>query len=81
MIDLKPYGAFIEYTIRPLIEEIRRLCKDTGIPFDEKKFASLLNVAAHFHFQHMLLGGVVQMVVTAMLCTTAIYLVRCTISA
>ena len=25
MIDLKPYGAFVEYTIRPLIEELKQV--------------------------------------------------------
>lgn len=25
MIDLKPYGGFIEYTIRPLIEKLKEL--------------------------------------------------------
>ena len=25
MLDLKPYGAFIEYTIRPLIEELKQV--------------------------------------------------------
>lgn len=28
MIDLKPYGAFIEYTIRPLIGELKWLLKE-----------------------------------------------------
>ena len=25
MLDLKPYGAFIEFTIRPLIEELKQV--------------------------------------------------------
>ena len=33
MLDLKPYGAFIEFTIRPLIEELKqiRIIKDVDV--------------------------------------------------
>ena len=45
MIDLKPYGAFIENTIRPLISELDRL----GLRLDEKSLNSAILKAGIFH--------------------------------
>lgn len=50
MIDLKPYGAFIEHTIRPLFEESEtfvKLVKDYGITIDD--FRALMKKVAVLH--------------------------------
>lgn len=45
MFDLKPYGAFVENTIRPLIGELDRL----GLRLDEKSLNKALFKAGIFH--------------------------------
>lgn len=45
MIDLKPYGAFIEHTIRPLLGETYRLLEEfdkRGIPLNGYMIATIL---------------------------------------
>ena len=45
MFDLKPYGAFVENTIRPLINELDRL----GLRLDEKSLNQAIMKAGIFH--------------------------------
>jgi len=50
MIDLKPYGAFIEHTIRPLFEASEtfvKLVKDYGITIND--FRALMRKVAILH--------------------------------
>jgi hypothetical protein len=45
MFDLKPYGAFVENTVRPLIAELAQL----GLRLDEKSLNSAIWKAGIFH--------------------------------
>lgn len=81
MIDLKPYGVFIEHTIRPLLDEIRHLfreLRDNGVILNVTQLEAILKTACRFHLQHMALHFITKITVTAALCATAIYIVRCT---
>ena len=45
MIDLKPYGAFIENTIRPLFEELRYIldvANNDGLKITEENISKIL---------------------------------------
>ena len=45
MLDLKPYGAFIENTVRPLLEEFRRVLREVeeaGLPVNQESLEHLL---------------------------------------
>jgi len=42
MINLKPYGAFVEYTIRPLIKDLKKLSKKAGLIITDKTIYHIL---------------------------------------
>ena len=42
MIDLKPYGAFVEYTIRPLISELKILMERGGLTISDRTIYMIL---------------------------------------
>lgn len=42
MIDLKPYGAFIEYTVRPLLEEVKVVLDKSGMKLSESTLIEML---------------------------------------
>lgn len=70
MIDLKPYGAFIEHTIWPLIEETRSLLQEfdkRGIPLNGYMIATILL----FHIITNVITVFGQMACTAIACYTA----------
>ena len=67
-MDLKPYGAFIEHTARPLIEEATILLKEIARTGMEKK-----DIQAFFKklaFLHVL--GIVLDTLKAIICTAII---------
>lgn len=63
MFDLKPYGAFIENTIRPLIEELDRL----GLRLDDKSLNQAILKAGIFHVISTLLNIVRDVIVVLVL--------------
>lgn len=81
MIDLKPYGAFIEFTIRPLLQEIINIFASLrpGINLNEEKLARILANAAKLHFQHMILDFITKITVTIIMSATIIWMVKWTI--
>ena len=59
MIDLKPYGAFLEHTIRPLIEEFKWLLiemEKKGLKVDQESLSHLLQQAAKQHLLSTLIN-------------------------
>lgn len=59
MIDLKPYGAFIEYSIRPTFEEVNRLIdrlEKQGFQFNNENVRSLLKYLSHIYLQSLIVN-------------------------
>mgnify|MGYP001611067751 FL=1 len=73
MFDLKPYGAFIENTIRPLLEEIRLILsdlEDKGIKIDESRIESLIKRIANYHFKVILTQSITGVILCGLICLT-----------
>lgn len=69
MSELKPYGAFVEYTCRPLIEE----CKEMLTMFDERGIKlnkDLFKALILAHFSHVLIDFIKTLLIGAMICLT-----------
>lgn len=56
MMDLKPYGAFVENTIRPLLAEIKVLLDEYG--FDVPKWTKLVRLVGWFHLGQTLIKSI-----------------------
>jgi len=72
MIDLKPYGAFIEHTIRPLFEESEmfvKMVKDYGITIDD--FRTLTKKVAILHIFCIIIDMIKTITCTAIIGFTA----------
>jgi len=67
MIDLKPYGAFLEYSVRPLIEEL----KDLINLCDKKKIKPDFKLLCDLHFATILLDTFKTIFIAFMVCGTA----------
>ena len=65
MIDLKPYGAFIEHTIRPLIEELGLLCDRYQIRSVDCNFA--IRKLAKIHIISTLVEAIKTVICTAII--------------
>ena len=74
MIDpLKPIGAFIENTIRPLLGEFKWFfeeCEKKGIPINETNLRSIVDYVARAHFRTVLLGCAQAVLITGIICLT-----------
>ena len=73
MFDLKPYGAFIENTIRPLLEEIRLILsdlEDKGIKIDESRIESLIKRIANYNFKVILTQSITGVILCGLICLT-----------
>jgi len=68
MIDLKPYGGFIEYTIRPLIKELEKF----GFKYDEKLFIALIKL----HISSKVIDAIVSLASVVFVCYTAYWISR-----
>lgn len=75
MIDnLKPYGAFVENTIRPFLGEIRTLLdefKAAGIHVNENKLKEFCWAAFKVQTQHLIFQTITQISIVAIICFTA----------
>ena len=81
MIDpLKPLGAFIENTIRPLLGEFKWFfeeCEKKGIPINETNVRDICRTVARAHFRTVLFGCAQAVLITLIICATwIIYSVR-----
>ena len=73
MLDLKPYGAFIENTVRPLLEEIRLILSEfdkRGIKLDESRIKVLLKEVANYHFKVILTQSITGVIICGLICLT-----------
>lgn len=74
MLDpIKPIGAFIENTIRPLLEEFKWFfdeCDKRGIKLNESNIRSVVDYVARAHFRTVLLGCAQAVLITVVICLT-----------
>lgn len=74
MIDpLKPLGAFIENTIRPLLGEFKWFfeeCEKKGIPINETSVKRLVDFLTMAHIRVCILNLVQSVVVCVLICLT-----------
>lgn len=71
---LKPYGAFVEYTLKPLLDdtkEILELVEKQGIPVKELK-----RVAIFLYIYHELMQFIMTCAITGAICLTVSKIVR-----
>lgn len=69
MIDLKPYAQFIEYTIKPLVDDTRELmdiATDHGI-----KLKDMVNKAVFLFVFDKIVSIALSITITGMICLTA----------
>lgn len=74
MIDLKPYGAFVEHTLRPFLEEAQELLdrlEEKGFYFNKRNIDKLVNGLIKAHLIHASLDIAKSIVITVIVCLTA----------
>lgn len=74
MLDLKPYGAFIENTIRPMIDEAQTLLSDLhgyGLYLDKEDLYKLMRFVALKHMKVVIIQSIVNIIITGIICWTA----------
>ena len=74
MIDLKPYGAFIEYTVRPLVEESKSLlkeCERLGVPLTETHINQLGKYLAKLYLISVISETIKVVITTGVVCLIA----------
>lgn len=74
MIDpLKPLGAFIENTVRPLLGEFKWFfdeCEKKGIHINEKNVERICRVVLHCHFRTVAFDAFKSVLITLIICAT-----------
>jgi len=74
MIDpLKPIGAFIENTIRPLLGEFKWFfdeCEKKGMKLNEDNIKSIVNYISMAHFRTVLFQFLQAVILTLLICAT-----------
>ena len=64
MIDLKPYGAFIENTVKPLLDRLEEI----GIKLDKDNVIPILKVVGSIHFVTVVIQSITQVILMGLLC-------------
>ena len=73
MIDLKPYGAFLEHTVRPLIEEFRWFLTELekhGLAITEANLARILRQVGKWHLIMTGMKAIQGIVIAVIVCWT-----------
>jgi hypothetical protein len=74
MIDpLKPLGAFIENTIRPLLSEFHWFfeeCDKRGVSINETSIRHIVDYVARAHFRTVCVQLIQAVLITTLLCAT-----------
>ena len=73
MLDLKPYGAFIENTIRPMIEEAQTLLSDLhgyGLYFCKEDISKIIHMIANKHLKAVIIQSIANIIITGIICWT-----------
>lgn len=61
MLDLKPYGAFVEHTLRPMIEEMGDILAEfqrQGILLNEKNITAFAKRVAGYHVRTVIINAI-----------------------
>ena len=66
MIDLKPYGAFVENTIRPLLGELKQL----DIKITDDNISKLVKYSAIHHMAYLTIQSLTTIIVASIICYT-----------
>lgn len=77
MLDLKPYGAFIENTIRPMLEEFKWIleeCEKKNISITEKNVRRILEYIATTHIT-VTIFKTIQTIIIAVIISITCYLI------
>ena len=64
MIDLKPYGAFVENTIRPLLDRLDK----SGLRLDRDNIIPILKEVGSLHLKVVIIQSVSQIVIMGLIC-------------
>ena len=79
MIDLKPYGAFIQNTVKPLVEEAKELCdklEKQGLPVNRDNLKFILDYIACQYKEQISMQFITAIVLTLIICATCIVILR-----
>ena len=71
MLDLKPYSAFIENTIRPMIEEAQTLLSDLhgyGLYLEKEDIFRMAKIVGLNHFRAVIIQSITNITITAIIC-------------
>ena len=74
MLDLKPYGAFVENTIRPLLEEFHIFISDLygyGLHLTKEDLAMLGKYIVLRHMKTIIIQSITNVIITGIICWTA----------
>lgn len=77
---IKPIGAFIENTIRPLLEELHWFfeeCEKKGIAITEDNLKSVIQHVCRCHFRTCVINLIQSVVVCLILCITWLITQNC----
>ena len=75
MLDLKPYGAFIENTLRPMIEEAQTLLSDLhgyGLYLEKEDIFRLGKFIADKHIKTVIVQSIANVIIVALICFTVL---------
>ena len=73
MLDLKPYGAFIENTIRPMIEEAQTLLSDLhgyGLYLEKEDVFRMAKIVGMNHFRAVVVQSLCNITIVSIVCFT-----------
>jgi hypothetical protein len=74
MIDYwKPVGAFIENTIRPLLDQMKWMFEEMdkrGLKVNEKNIKEITDFVCRCHFKTVLIKAVQAITITGIICAT-----------
>ena len=73
MLDLTPYGAFIENTVRPLFEELHILFKELescGMRLDKQDISKIIEKVGLSHLQSTFIQYFFLTIICAIICLT-----------
>lgn len=76
---IKPIGAFVENTLRPLLDEMHwffEACEKRGVPITEENVKSVLEYIARAHMRTCVVNLLQNMVVTLIICLTFFLLAK-----
>lgn len=77
--DMKPIGAFIEYTVRPILAQFKWFLEELerqGIGFCEANIVRILNRCFKSYIIFLVLSIIQSIIITAMVCFTVWILLK-----